>query len=162
MGGSVLILLGMLLGFYYAWVFVTQHEPQQWMLLSSSLTQSMAGEQERAQAAIAGYRRIQSKIAIQTAAHSHAIEFGMLGILLGFMQNFVLLQERWKLRWACVFLLGSFFLPVFVFTASLVGLVSAGFADLAGFLALLALCAMTIGVIRYTGASDFSGGEPPG
>lgn len=156
-GGGLLILLGMLMGVYYAWVFVTQHEPQQWTLLDVALAQALAGEEEGARSTIASYRHIQSKIAIQTAAHSHAIEFGMLAILLGIVQNFVLLDDRWKLRWIWAFLAGSFLLPVFVFTASIVGLVSAGFADLSGFVALVALCAMAVGIIRYTGARDYSG-----
>jgi hypothetical protein len=155
LGGGVLILVGMLYGFYYAWVFVTQHEVQQWTHLNATLTDAMANQHERARAAVSSYRTVQSKIAILAAAHSHAIEFGMLAILLGFVQSFVFLEDRWRVRWAWVFLIGSFLLPVFVFNATVFGLVSAGFADLSGFTALVALCAMMVGVIRYTGMRDF-------
>lgn len=159
LGGGILTLAGMLYGFYYAWVFVTQHEVQQWTHLNAALTGAMANQQESARTAVSSYRIIQSKMAILTAAHSHAIEFGMLAILLGFMQSFVFLEERWRVRWAWVFLAGSFLLPLFVFNATVFGLVSAGFADLSGFTALVALCAMMMGIIRYTGMRDFRQGD---
>src|SRR5712692_3662397 len=40
--GACLILAGMVFGFYYAWVFVTQHEPRQIALLDSALSSALA------------------------------------------------------------------------------------------------------------------------
>jgi hypothetical protein len=108
---------------------------------------------------VLAYRALQSKIAITAAAHSHAIEMGLMAILLAFVQSFVLLSERWKLRWARVFCVGSALLPVCIFLATLVGLVAAAFADLAGGLALAALMAMLIGLVRYSGAEDARAAE---
>ncbi len=152
--GGLLILAGMVFGFYYAWVFVTQDEPRQWSLLESTLTDAMAGQTEVAAEALASHRTLQSKIAITAAAHSHAIEFGVMALLVAFVQNFVFLSDRWKYRWAWVFVIGSAFLPVFIFHATIFGLVSAGFADLSGFLVILALSAMLFGVLRQMGAED--------
>ncbi len=152
--GVLLILGGMIFGFYYAWVFVSQHEPQQGQFLEETLSRAMAGGVEAAQAAIERYRGVQSKIAILSAAHSHAIEFGMLAILLAFVQNFVFFAERWKMRWTWVFTTGAVLLPIFVYHATVIGLVSAAFADLSGLLVILALSAMVVGILRHTGAQD--------
>src|SRR5260370_18361204 len=52
--------------------------------------------------------------AVNIAAHSHIIEFGLLAILLSFVQPFVFLSEKWKRRWAELLLGGAPILPVFV------------------------------------------------
>lgn len=153
-GGALLILLGMCFGFYYAWIFVTQHEPGQYRLFTSSLEQASAGQAAQAQTDILAYRGLQSKIAITAAAHSHVIEYGMVAILLGFLQPFVLLNECWKRRWAWTFVLASLFMGVCIFLAPVLGLVSAGVADTCGLFLLLALFANLIGSIRWTGAED--------
>lgn len=152
--GGLLILAGMIFGFYFAWVFVTKYEPLQWELMDSTLAAAMTGQTEAALQALAGHRTLQSKIAITAAAHSHAIEFGVMAVLVAFVQNFVLLSDHWKYRWAWVFVVGSAFLPVFVFHATIFGLFSAGFADLSGFLVIVALSAMLVGVLRQMGAED--------
>ena len=152
--GSVLILIGMLFGFYYAWVFVTQHEPQQFELIDQALASSVTGATTDAAQVARDYRTIQSRIAITTAVHSHAIEMGTLAILLAFIQSFVFFSERWKVRWAWTFVIGSFCMPFFIFNATIFGLVSAAFADLSGGVILFALIAMLIGSVRYTGAMD--------
>src|SRR5205814_3403891 len=51
---------------------------------------------------------------VNIAAHAHAIEFGLLAMLLGFFQGYVRLCESWKRNWAWLLLLGSLVLPVFV------------------------------------------------
>ena len=52
--------------------------------------------------------------AVNVAAHSHIIEFGVLAMLLSFVQPLVFLSEKWKRRWVKVLLGGSVILPVFV------------------------------------------------
>src|SRR2546429_6308337 len=96
----------MVFGFYYAWVFVTQHEPQQISLLHSALQAAVSRNNTAATSSITAHRSLQSKIAIVTAAHSHVIEMGTMAVLLGFVQNFVLLSDRWKRRWAILFCIG--------------------------------------------------------
>lgn len=152
--GVLLVLLGMLFGLYYSWIYVFYDEVTQMKTVEAALNASAAGEVETAQQAVGEFRGVLSKTAITVAAHSHAIEFGMLAILVAFIQNFVFLAEKWKLRWCRVFMIGGFLLPFFVFNATIYGLVSAGFADLSGFLVVVALSAMAFGVIRYTGARD--------
>src|SRR6202035_2264071 len=100
------------------------------------------------------YGQLQGEKAVNIAAHAHAIEFGLLAILLAFFQPYVGLSEVWKRRWAAVLLLGSLFLPVCVFLEVRYGLVAGGIADFAGLLVILALLAMWIGIFRYSGALD--------
>jgi hypothetical protein len=51
-------------------------------------------------------------------------------------------------------LLGSVLLPVFVLLELQYGLLAGGVADLGGLLVIIALLAMWIGVLRYTGSLD--------
>ena len=153
-GGALLILLGMAFGFYYAWVFVTWHEPGQNMLLATSLEQAAAGQAEQAQAGILAYRGLQSKIAITVAAHSHVIEYGMLAILLALLQPRVFLSEHAKRRWAWVFVLAALAMGLCIFGTTIFGLASAGLADVCGVFLLLALFANLAGAVRQMGAED--------
>jgi hypothetical protein len=162
-GGMVLILLGMLFGFWYAWLFLTHHEPRQFELIHAVLAGSGAGYTADAQQLVQIYRSLQSRIALSAAVHSHGIELGMIAIILAFVQRFVLLGEGWKLAWSWVFLIGAFWLPVCIFSAMTWGLLYAAFADLSGALALVALIAMAAGLVRYTGVVDAAPaqGAPP-
>jgi hypothetical protein len=152
--GAFLILVGMVFGFYYAWVFVTQHEPQQMSLLDRAFNSTTSGDTVATPSAISTYRQLQSRIAIVTAAHSHIIEMGILAMLLGFLQDSVFLSPMWKRRWAIVFSVGSAVMPVCTYIASLTGLVAAGFADAFGLLSIVALFAILFGLVRYTGAQE--------
>jgi len=94
---------------------------------------------------------------VKIAAHAHIIEFGLLGMLLAFFQPYVNLGETWKRRWAFVLLLGSVLLPVCVLLELKYGLVAGGLADFGGLLVIVALLAMWIGILRYTGRLDAGG-----
>jgi len=152
--GALLILAGMVFGFYYAWVFVTQHEPQQISLLHSALQAAVSRNNTAATSSITAHRSLQSKIAIVTAAHSHVIEMGTMAVLLGFVQNFVLLSDRWKRRWAILFCIGGGVMPICTYSASIFGLVPAGFADTFGIMSIISLFAMLCGLVRQTGADE--------
>jgi hypothetical protein len=91
---------------------------------------------------------------VNIAAHAHIIEFGILAMLLAFIQPWVFLGERWRRRWAIVLLAGSAILPVFVLAEIWWGLVAGGIADTGGLLVIIALTAMLIGVLRHTGRLD--------
>jgi hypothetical protein len=78
-------------------------------------------------------------------------------MLLAFFQPYVNLRERWKRRWALMLLLGSVLLPVCVLLELKYGLVAGGLADVGGLLVIVALLAMWIGVLRYTGQLDTGG-----
>jgi len=152
--GVFLILTGMVFGFYYAWVFVTQHEPQQIALLDGTFASALSHDPSGATTSITAYRALQSRIAIVTAAHSHIIEMGIMAVLLAFMQNFVFLSDRWKRKWAVLFCIGGAVMPICTYCASIFGLVPAGFADAFGMLSLIALFAMLCGLVRQTGAEE--------
>jgi hypothetical protein len=152
--GAFLILVGMAFGFYYAWVFVTQHEPRQITALDAALTSALSLDVITATSSITTYRALQSRIAIVTAAHSHVIEMGIMAMLLAFLQNFIFLSERWKRRWAILFCIGGAVMPICTYCASILGLVPAAFADIFGMLSVVALFAMLSGLIRQTGADE--------
>jgi hypothetical protein len=158
--GVMLILAGMTFGLYYAWRLVTQDEPQVYHAISAAADKLGQGEVQAATDLVARFKATQSKIAITAAAHSHAIEFGFLIVLLAFIQRFVSLAEVWRLRWAQVLVTGAFLLPVSVYFATIYGLRAAAFADLFGGLMALGLLAMAVGVIRHTALSDLQTGEP--
>jgi len=82
------------------------------------------------------------------------IEFGLLAMLLSFVQPYVYLAERWKRRWVVMLLAGSIILPVFVLLELKLGLVAGGIADLGGLLVVVALVGMLVGVLRYSGHLD--------
>jgi len=103
---------------------------------------------------VSDYGRLQAEKAVDIAAHSHAIEFGLLAILLSFIQPFVFLDSRWKRLWVKLLLAGSIILPVFVLLEMRLGLIAGGIADIGGLMVLIALMAMLAGVLRYTGALD--------
>ncbi len=156
-GGALLVLAGMAFGFYYAWVFVTQHEPGQSAQFVASLEHAVAGQAQQAEASILAYRGLQSKIAITAAAHSHVIEYGMLAILLAFLQPRIFLSERAKRQWAWVFVLAAPVMGLCIFGATVFGLASAGLADLCGVFLLAALFANLVGTARQSGAEDAEG-----
>jgi len=149
--GALLVLLGMLFGFGYAAVFSFEHEPRQFALIGQMLAAAGSGEEAGIAPLVADYRGVNSSIAILTAVHSHAIEMGLIALFLAFVQSYVAYGERTRRIWAGVFLLGAYALPICIFNATIFGLVSAAFADLSGFIALVALIAMLAGLVRHTG-----------
>lgn len=159
--GILLILAGMVFGLYHAWRIVTVEENAIYTAFDAAVDMVNRGDIESAKGFIADFKRQQSKVAITSAAHSHAVEFGFLMILLAFIQSYVFLQKPWCLRWARVVTAGAFILPVSVFLATMYGLRAAAVADLSGGLVTIGLFAMSIGIIRYTGVADLQADEVP-
>ncbi len=83
--------------------------------------------------------------------------FGLLAMLLAYFQPYVNLRAAWKRRWALVLLLGSVLLPVCVLLELNYGLVAGGLADIGGLLVIVAMLAMWVGILRYTGKLDAGG-----
>lgn len=156
--GLLLTLLGMAFGLFYAWQLVSADEPAVYASIEGAASSLASGDTTSAAAEITQFKRMQSKIAITAAAHSHAIEFGFLMLLLAFVQRFVMLSERWRLHWARTVSVGAFMLPVCVYLATRYGLRAAAFSDLFGAVVLLGLAAMTYGMVRYSGAVDAAPG----
>ncbi len=153
-GGVLLVMLGFLHGSYYAAVDLYRHEA----LDCSILSQVTLGAAERNATAVdnglAAYGQLQGEKAVNIAAHAHIIEFGVLSILLAFFQPYVDLHEIRKHRWALVFLLGSFLLPVCVLLEMKFGLTAGGLADIGGLLVIVSLLAMWVGILRHAGRLD--------
>jgi hypothetical protein len=153
-GGLVLVLMGFLHGSWYALVDLDRHEALDVSILSSMSSGAAGGNRAEVDTALAAYGGLQGDKAVKIAAHAHIIDFGLLAILVAFFQPYVALGEVWKRRWAAVLLLGSWMLPVFVLLELQFGLLAGGLADFGGFLVVVALLAMWIGILRYTGRLD--------
>jgi hypothetical protein len=153
-GGLALVLFGFLHGAYYAGVDLYRHEALDYSLLSEMTSTAAARNGTAVDTAVGEYGELAGEKAVNIAAHAHAIEFGLLAMLLGFFQGYVRLCESWKRNWAWLLLLGSLVLPVFVLLELRLGLLAGGIADAGGLLVILALLAMWIGIVRYTGEMD--------
>ena len=156
-GGLALVLLGFLHGAYYAAIDLYKQEALDYSVLSEMSAGAAAKDVAAVDSALAKYGQLGGEKAVNIAAHAHAIEFGLLAILLAFFQPYVSLRDSWKRRWAWVLLFGSLLLPVFVLLELKLGLVAGGIADVAGLLVIIALLAMWIGILRYTGEIDAGG-----
>jgi hypothetical protein len=157
-GGVALVLLGFLHGGYYAAVDLYRHEALDYSFLSEMSVAASARNAGAVDIALGEYGQLGGEKAVNIAAHAHAIEFGLLAMLLAFFQPYVRLRDSWKRAWAWVLLCGSLMLPVFVLLELNLGLLAGGIADVGGFLVILALLAMWIGILRYTGEVDATTG----
>jgi hypothetical protein len=153
-GGTVLVLLGFLYGSWYAAFDLYPHEAQETRILHSLANSAADRDGIGISQAVNQYGGLAAARAVSIAAHSHIIEFGVLAMLLSFVQPYVLLSERWKRRWVIVLLAGSLTLPIFVLGELKFGLVAGGIADFGGLLVIVALGGMLAGVLRYSGSGD--------
>jgi len=158
-GGTVLILMGFGFGAFYAGANLYEHESREIVILKDLLDQP-AGAGGLTDS-VNAYGRLQAEKAVHIAAHSHIIEFGLLAILLSFVQPYVFLTERWKRIWVKMFLAGSVILPVFVLLELKLGLLAGGIADVGGLMVLVALVGMLVGVVRHTGCLDAEARSAP-
>ena len=156
-GGTALILLGFLFGAWYAAFDLYPHEQSEVKILNQLSEQARASDRAGMLVTVNDFGGLAAARAVSIAAHSHVIEFGLLGLLLSFVQPYVFLSETWKRRWVCLFLAGSVLLPVFVFLELRIGLIAGGIADVSGLLVIVALIGMLTGVLRYTGQVDAPG-----
>lgn len=160
-GGVLLVLVGFFHGAYYAASDLYRHEAADVQILSDMSNAAATNNSATVESSLASYGQLQGDKAVKIAAHAHIIEFGLLAIMLAFFQPYVGLSEPWKRRWAIVLLLGSVLLPVCVLMELQYGLLAGGLADTGGFLVVLALFAMWIGILRYTGSLDAAAEPTP-
>jgi len=153
-GGLTLILLGFLHGAYYAGVDLYRHEAADYTILFQMSSGAAAQNSAQINQALADYGQLQGDKAVKIAAHAHVIEFGLLAMLVAFFQPYVQLAEVWKRRWAATLLLGSLLLPVCVLLERRFWLLAGAAADIGGLLVIVALLAIWIGILRYTGSID--------
>ena len=154
-GGTLLMLAGFLYGAWYAGMDLYRHEAREAQILNN-MVDAAAGGGGGTVVEVAGYGSLAAEKAVKIAAHSHVIEFGLLAVLLSFVQPYVYLSDRWKRRWVITLLAGSVILPVFVLLEINFGIVMGGVADLGGLLVIIALTGMLVGVLRYGGRLDAS------
>lgn len=153
-GGTLLVLFGFLHGAYYAGAMLYQHEQMETGVLDRMIGVAVAGNLDAATAEVGNFGNLAGARAVNIAAHSHSIEFGMLAMLLSFVQPYVFLSDKWKRIWVKVLLGGSVILPVFVLLELKLGLLAGGIADIGGLMVLIALVGMLVGVLRYSGRLD--------
>jgi hypothetical protein len=158
-GGMVLVLTGFLHGAYYAGIDLYRHEALDASILTDMAKAAAANDAGMVNRSLEAYGQLQGDKAVKIAAHAHIVEFGLLAMLLAFFQPYVALRETWKFRWAYVLLFGSVLLPVCVLLEVRYGLLAGGLADFGGLLVILALLAMWIGILRYTGQLDAQTGD---
>jgi hypothetical protein len=157
-GGTILILLGFLHGAWYAGADLYEHEARESRIITAMLNSAVANDLPATSQSVNSYGMLQAEKAVEIAAHSHLIEFGLLAMLLSFVQPYVLLSRAWRRRWVKLLLAGSITLPVFVLLELKMGLIAGGIADLGGLLVITALVGMLVGVVRYTGSLDAAAG----
>ena len=153
-GGTILILLGFLHGAYYAGTLLYEHERMETVILERMINAATAGNLDAATTEVNNFGNLAGARAVNIAAHSHIIEFGLLAILLSFVQPFVFLSEKWKRRWVKLLLGGSVILPVFVLLELKLGLLAGGIADIGGLMVIVGLVGMLVGILRYSGGLD--------
>ena len=153
-GGTVLVLLGFLYGAWYAAFDLYKHEADETRILHSVSEASARQDTPGMSDAVNRYGGLAAARAVSIAAHSHIIEFGLLAMLLSFVQPYVFLAEQWRRRWTVVLLAGSLILPVFVLLELKIGLLAGGIADLGGLMVILGMGGMLIGMLRYSGRVD--------
>jgi len=153
-GGTILVLLGFLHGAYYAGALLYEHERMETAILQRLINAATAGNLDVVTAEVDNFGNLAGARAVNIAAHSHIIEFGLLAMLLSFVQPFVFLSEKWKRRWVKVLLGGSVILPVFVLLELKLGLVAGGIADIGGLMVIVGLVGMLVGILRYSGGLD--------
>jgi len=153
-GGTILILLGFLHGAYYAGALLYEHERMETAILQRLISAATVGNLDAATAEINNFGNLAGARAVNIAAHAHIIEFGLLAMLLSFVQPFVFLSEKWKRRWVKLLLGGSVILPVFVLLELKLGMLAGGIADIGGLMVMVSLVGMLVGILRYSGGLD--------
>src|SRR5216684_2616900 len=161
-GGTILVLLGFLHGAYYAGTLLYEHERMETVILQRMINAATTGNLDTATAEVNNFGNLAGARAVNIAAHSHIIEFGLLAMLLSFVQPFVFLSEKWKRRWVKLLLGGSVILPVFVLLELKLGLLAGGIADIGGLMVIVALLGMLVGILRYSGGLDASESDAAG
>ncbi len=153
-GGTILVLLGFLHGAYYAGTLLYEHERMETEILQRLINAATSGNLDVVTTEVNNFGGLAAARAVNIAAHSHIIEFGLLAMLLSFVQPFVFLSEKWKRRWVKLLLGGSVILPVFVLLELKLGLLAGGIADVGGLMVLVGLVGMLVGILRYSGGLD--------
>ena len=158
-GGTLMLLGGFLFGAWYAAADLKEHEAREVATLHKVVEQAAMNDMAAVEQTLGDYGMLQGERAVSIAAHAHINEFGLLALLLAFVQPYVFLTQRWRRRWVIVMLVGSVVLPVSVYLELQFGLLAGGAANIAGLMVIVALFGMFCGVLRHTGKLDADTGE---
>lgn len=113
----LLIFVLMMLGLYLAWRIVSGDEAGSLEAVRSSVEMLIQHDVSAAQAAIANFKMLQTKMAINAAAHSHGLELAILMILLAFLRVEIGFREKILKVWCVAFSAASYALPLCIFLA---------------------------------------------
>jgi hypothetical protein len=149
--GCLLLLAGFLFGAYYAASKLDRHEINEITALNNAIEKSMNKDSAGMQQELQNYGLIQADRGVSIAAHAHVNEFGMLALLLAFIQPYIFLSACWRRRWIILFISASAILPIAVLSELKFGLPAMILADISGLAIIISLFAMFVGVLRYTG-----------
>lgn len=152
--GCLLLLTGFLFGSYYAASKLDKHEVNEITALNNAIEDSMNKDDTGMQQELQNYGLIQADRGVSIAAHAHINEFGMLALLLAFIQPYIFLSARWRKRWVKLFIVASAILPIAVLSELKFGFPAMILADVSGLAIIISLFAMFVGVLRHTGKQD--------
>jgi len=152
--GSLLLLVGFLFGAWYAAFKLDPHETSEVAILQEVMAESINKNRQNVAQALNQYGLHQAEKGVSIAAHAHINEFGMLALLLAFIQPYIFLSQKWHRRWIKVMVAASVVLPVSVLLELKFGLLAMILADVGGLFIIVSLFGMFVGVLRHTGKVD--------
>lgn len=147
--GVILLLLGMLLGMYLAWLIVTGEETQSLAAVSQSVEHLMEKDVSAAQSAIATFKFTQAKSGINAASHSHGPVLALFMLLLALLRPMINLGEKFFRFFCIAFSALSFALPLWIFLAINVWFNFRFFANYTGILLACLTMVIIYGVVSY-------------
>ena len=158
--GVMLLLFGMFLGMYLAWLIVAGEETQSLNAVALSVEHLMEKDVEAAQSAIATFKFTQAKSGINAAAHSHGPVLALFMLLLALLRPMINLSEKFFRFFCIAFSALSFALPLWIFLAINVWFNFRFFANYTGILLACLTMVIIYGVVSYrVENNDASGGE---
>lgn len=144
----LLIFILMLLGLYLAWLIVSGDEAGSLDSVRQSVEKLMQQDVVAAQTAIAAFKSLQTKMAINAAAHSHGIEVAILMLLLALLRGRIGIGERAFKVWCIAFAVVSYVFPLWIFLAINYSFTFAKMANMSGVTLALLLLILLIGLVK--------------
>ncbi len=154
-GGTLLIVAGFLYGAGYAAYLQYGMDITEGEILTNIVSNAAAGNSVEADFGV--YGGYQAFRGINSAAHAHVNTMALLLLVLALVQPYVSLSQSWKQRWANILVVSSALLPICILAEFKWGRVAGGVADVFGFLAIAALVAMLLGLVRRSDVDDSDG-----
>jgi hypothetical protein len=150
--GATLVFAGLVFGLFLAWRHVFFDEPALHTILLNLVEAIRNGEAEAANGFYTTYKSTQIRMAITAAAHSHAVTFGFLMIIVGLLAGNLRLSNMWSNSAFVLIASGGLLLPVFVYLAPRLGYFYALCADASGALVIIGLVIVLRGLMPQKGA----------